>query len=426
MATENQRETPNKRVLIFTSCALVTLLLLVCLPVGGVGYLLWSIWDSETKGPYFNSTSPADLDGDGDLDMVVFTLREEAESILWGGFALYFNRGDGQFDYFQPDMPPVLYISGDSGDLDGDGDVDILLLSPGALFLLRNQGGELQGVEGQFQVDGEIHPEFDTGTPGLLRLADLDSDGLPDAFIGGCCGMQVGWADGSETYLQPVSWNWLNSAETGNIAMRQFPFLDDVHLRDAALGDLDGDGHPDAWAAVQAPRRVGGGELADRVLLNDGAGSLFDSGQRLFTGGSRAVALGDIDGDGDLDALTGGEQGLIVWINQAGAQGGRAGVFAPSGQTLPGEPVRRLFMEDLDGDGDLDALVAGVESARLWWNDGQGGFTNDNQRLDYLERQGVGLGDFNGDGALDFFAGASQNRYQLWWNDGQGQFEAAP
>lgn len=145
MATENQRETPNKRVLIFTSCALVTLLLLVCLPVGGVGYLLWSIWDSETKGPYFNSTSPADLDGDGDLDMVVFTLREEAESILWGGFALYFNRGDGQFDYFQPDMPPVLYISGDSGDLDGDGDVDILLLSPGALFLLRNQGGELQG-----------------------------------------------------------------------------------------------------------------------------------------------------------------------------------------------------------------------------------------------------------------------------------------
>jgi hypothetical protein len=413
-------------VLILASCAVVTLLLLVCLPAGGAAYLVGSIWYEETQGPYFNSTRPADLDGDGDLDMVVFPLREESETIQWGGLALYSNQGNGQFEYFQPELPPYLYITGDSGDLDRDGDVDLLLLSPGMLMLLRNQGGEQQGIEGQFQVDGEIHPEFDTGTPGLLQLADLDGDELLDAFIGGCCGMQIGWEDGSDTYLQPVSWSWLNSGEPGDFDVRQYPFLNDVHLRDTALGDLDGDGHLDAWAAIQAPRQGTAGELADRVLLNDGAGNLFDSGQRLFTGGSRAVALGDVDSDGDLDALTGMDTGIFLWFNQAGRQGGQAGIFLRSEQALPGELVKRLFLEDLDGDGDLDALAAGAEEARLWWNDdGLGHFTADSQRLDYLERQGVGLGDFNGDGALDFFAGASQNRYQLWWNNGQGRFEPA-
>ena len=75
-----------------------------------------------------------------------------------------------------------------------------------------------------------------------------------------------------------------------------------------ALGDLDGDGDLDAWVA-----NVGG---SDTVWLNDGTGTFTDSELKLGTGASVSVALGDLDGDGDIDAWVAnlGEPNT-VWIN---------------------------------------------------------------------------------------------------------------
>ena len=64
-----------------------------------------------------------------------------------------------------------------------------------------------------------------------------------------------------------------------------------------ALGDVDGDGDLDAFVANS--------NQANRVWLNDGSGTFTDSGQSLGDSSSWAVALGDLDGDGDLDAFVG-------------------------------------------------------------------------------------------------------------------------
>lgn len=409
------------RVLIgVIGCLVLVFAAAVCLPLGWLGSTIVQIWYSETKGPFYNSTSSIDLDGDGDLDIVVFTLREETEVTQWGGVALYFNEGEGQFRYVQPDLPPELFISGDSGDLDNDGENDILLLNPDGLMLLRNRGGERTDVTGEFWIVQKIKPDFATGTPGLIKLADLNGDGLLDAFVGGCCGMLLVPMEGRESYLPPVSWLWIQGDPNRPDVIQQLHSLHDVHIRDAAIGDLNGDGLADLWAAVQKPRHGSAGELLDRVLLNDGKGSLTDSRLRIHTGGSSAVALGDVDGDDDLDALVGTLTGGQLWINQGGAQGGQAGVFQRAEQSLAGGLVKYLFLEDLDGDGDLDLIVGEAELARPWWNDGQGGFKPGDQRLNFSERQALGVGDFNGDGALDIFAGGSENTYRLWWNDGQG------
>jgi len=131
-----------------------------------------------------------------------------------------------------------------------------------------------------------------------------------------------------------------------------------------------------------------------------------------------------VDGDDDLDALVGTQNGAVVWINQGGAQGGPTGLFAFSDQKISGDQTRAVFLCDLDGDGDLDAFIAGQQQAVIWWNNGQAMFSMSSQRFRYSERHGLAVEDFNGDGSPDVFAGAETEAYSLWLNQGDGTFVA--
>ena len=79
-------------------------------------------------------------------------------------------------------------------------------------------------------------------------------------------------------------------------------------------------------------------------------------------------------------------------------------------------------MADLDGDSDLDSLIAGTRQAAIWWNDGQGAFSRSNQRFRYSDRHALAIGDFNGDGYPDIFAGAYSEAHSVWFNRGNGTF----
>jgi hypothetical protein len=129
---------------------------------------------------------------------------------------------------------------------------------------------------------------------------------------------------------------------------------------------------------------------ANRVWVNDGSGSFSDSGEALGSSDSRAVALGDVDGDGDLDAFVAnyGGQANRVWVNDGN------GGFSDSGQALGYSDSRAVALGDVDGDGDLDAFVANANQAnRVWVNDGSGTFTDSGQALGSSDSLGVALGD---------------------------------
>lgn len=179
-----------------------------------------------------------------------------------------------------------------------------------------------------------------------------------------------------------------------------------------ALGDLDGDGDLDAFVAND---HIPFSE-ANQVWFNDGNGH-FTAGATLGTADGYAVALGDLDGDGDLDAIVAGVVPGQVWLNQGGAQGGTEGDFA-AGVSFGSFTSYGIALGDVDNDGDLDALVVG-NSNQVWLNNGDATFAA-GPALPFQFSRSVVLADLDGDGWLDAIiadsAEGSNNR--VWWNDG--------
>jgi len=405
----------------------IILLLVLVGVLGLVVLVLYCQMSLEWLGTYRHTTTLADLDGDGDLDVIVGQTRWENEDTSFAGITLWLNQGGGQFAPGDQELPGG--FSAAAGDVDGDGDADLLVLDGYQLTLSLNQGGVQGGKVGVFKTNNPIRPKVWRGhmdMGGSVVLGDLNNDGEVDGFVAGCCYGSSQKPPDNSGHIPSSSWVWINEWDPRGWLVRHtlsLKELDGLPMRAAALGDLDGDGYLDVFAAIGTLTLGGGSSLADRVLLNDGLGNFTDSSQRLGETDSSSVALGDLDGDGDLDALVGTRNGAVVWINQGGAQRGKAGVFASSGQEIAGSQTTAVFLKDLNGDGNLHALIAGVEQADIWWNDGHGTFKRSNQHFRYSNRHGLAVGDFNGDGYADIFAGALAEDYTVWFNQGRGTFQ---
>ena len=187
--------------------------------------------------------------------------------------------------------------------------------------------------------------------------------------------------------------------------------LGTVNSRAVALGDLDGDGDLDAFVTNDG--------LTDEVWLNNGRGRFTISSQSLGAGNGRSVALADLDGDGDLDAMvTNWKQANDVWHNDG------TGAFIPA-PSLGNSQSHGVALGDLDGDGDIDAYVANYNEPNLiWLNDGLGGFDDSGQTLGNARSYGVRLADLDDDGDLDALVANYGDASRVWLNDGMGHFDS--
>lgn len=376
----------------------------------GLRALQWA-WARAENSPSVSEVALADLDGDGSLDAFLAVGRG---NMPFPAYALY-NDGTGRLGGKAQATRQWPGFSVGLGDLNADGRVDALLdISGGGLELFLNQPNGLK--EHGFLAE--------PGPKGVMRLrpvvGDLNGDGRLDVLAAGCCGRPPGESPNTvgNPYLPPYSQVWLQTAEG---RLRPGQRFGEAPSHAAALADLDGDGGPDAFLANGRPLEAGwtsGPPQPNTVWLNDGQGTFHDSGQRLGQSESLAVALGDVNGDGCVDAFLGNRGPDEVWLNDC------RGVFADSGQRLGSGVTEYVFAADLDGDGDLDWLAAGPTEVRAWFNDGTGRFELGRQRLRYSADDAVALGDLNGDGLPDVLV-AGVSATQAWLNDGQGRFTAS-
>ena len=186
-----------------------------------------------------------------------------------------------------------------------------------------------------------------------------------------------------------------------------------------ALGDIDGDGDLDL---------IFGNLGQNRVYVNDGTGTFTHAPANMPSDSdlTRAVALGDVDGDGDLDLVFGNhaQQNRLYLNDGTGTFTDATSVRMPSDSDF----TAALALHDVDGDVDLDLVVGNIgDLNRLYLNDGTGVFSD--VTLTQIPPSGastfhIALGDVDKDGDPDLVLGNSgQNR--LYLNDGSGTFTDA-
>jgi hypothetical protein len=311
-------------------------------------------------GESFNIPT-GDLDSDGDSDVVV--INYQRLSRVW------FNDGHGVFTGSQQ-LGSLSGHGGALGDLDGDEDLD--------LFLVHNMTYDrifLNDGSGVFTATSqELGNEDDYGIH--VVLGDIDNDDDLDALVENYLHHNRVWTNDGNGYFTDSG---QSLGDTNAVAM--------------VLGDLDSDNDLDVFVIND--------DQHDRVWFNDGLGNFTDSGQMLDSlGGWGKVDLGDLDGDEDLDAfVTNTEHGSKVWFNDG------SGNFTVGGYFF-GDSSQKVKLGDMDLDGSLDAVTTHYQLGNLvWLNDGTGYFPYPG--IDYGGSEGIGVSlcDVDLDGDLDIFLG---------------------
>ncbi len=266
--------------------------------------------------------------------------------------------------------------------------VAVLALTAGQVIAAPSDGGGGPLAAGEWTQSSGNLPT--TGTYFGVAFGHVDGDGDLDL---------VASSDGNglRVFLGNGAGGWTpvptHPARTGG-----FSGID--------LGDIDGDGRTDIVAG--SPGVETSTPTGIRVFRGDGTGSFTDVSDSTglpSTGSWRGIALGDVNGDGDLDIAAtsgyGSSEGVHVFV------GDGRGAFDDESTGLPQNQDRdsNVALADFDNDGDLDLAVGGGPGADVFLgNGGSGGsmsWTASSIGLPNTRYAGVSAADLDSDGLVD-------------------------
>jgi len=324
-----------------------------------------------TNNAGIGNSEVGDIDGDGDLD--VLSAGTQVVNI-------YRNTGTGQFPSNSPSLLSISnLVSMKLGDVDGDGDLDILATNVNIstiryrVTLYRNNG------TGTFTADTSTDVASTVSYVSPVTLGDIDGDGDLDllySLSGGSLQVVAHLNNGTGTFGTPLV---QTTASTARIAQLM-------------PGDVDNDGDLDIISiSLDTSGQVG-------IYLNNGTGALTASANYPASNYRGGMAVGDIDGDGDLDvAVPTFEPNSVVNLLLNNGNG----TFV-AGPAIPaGSAGTTVALGDVNGDGNLDLAVSGVQVSVLLNRGGTTFTANPTVTLGSAQVTSLQLVDMDGDGDLD-------------------------
>ena len=417
-------------------------------------------WDryviDDAKVPIGAGGAVADIDGDGDLD-IVFGGKFSSNELWW------WENPAPRFDPGKPWVRRTIKKSGERGhhdtivgDFDGDGRLELVAWNQGGkkLILAKVPADPKSAAEWSYETiftySGDKQYEG-------LASADINGDGKPDIGGGGYWFEHQGGArftahtiDEAQHFTRaaagdlkkggraevvfvagdsagPLKWyEWDGGKWIGNDLLG----FDVNHGHSLAIGDVDGDGNLDifcaemgAWAKESNPKSRAW------VFFGDGRGNFRTT--VVSTGVDiHEAKLGDLNGDGFLDIaskpFTAGGPRVDVWLQiRPAAIGGAFSLDRWERKVIGEKDGKSMFVQsaDIDGDGCVDVVTG------AWWfrNPGGGQAKWDRREIGAPLRNLAAIYDFDNDGAPDLLGTrgeGSQGNSEFAWarNDGAGNF----
>ena len=408
----------------------------------------------------FSQPRFADLDADGDLDLILGSIDQPP---------LYFeNTGAPAAPDFQagPDLfADISALDAEMGvcaDLDGDGDLDLVTGGYTGLHLFENTG---DSTLAEFVEIEDFFSSLAVGSNPVPTLADLDADGDPDLLVGlsedgSLIYYPNSGSSDSAAFLQSQSQNWYD------IGLYAYPWLADLdndadidllagrdgtgfyyyrndgdsaswlwqpanavfaglatatYWNSPCLADLSGDNKKDliyGTAAGPLNYYINTGSLSSPVWTVNT--NLF--GGVLDVGAASSPFLFDFDGDGDLDLVSGSQLGDIKYYKNVGLPS------APAWEThherfaaIDHSIYSAITLGDTDGDSLADAVVGDTGGQLFYHRNTGAGFTYDSSVFSGIDLGYTSvprLADMDGDGDLDIVAGNEDGHLFYFENKG--------
>ncbi|MBD3312796.1 hypothetical protein GF352_05075, partial [archaeon] len=285
-----------------------------------------------------------------------------------------------------------------AGDVDGDGDEDMIitLRGSGEVVWYNNTIGDGSAWTKEIITDTVVQPDG-------VFASDIDSDSDIDVLVALNEDSELAWFE--------------NTIGDGSAWAKHSIKTSFTDVKNVYTADLDGDGDLDALATAYS--------LSSVYWFENTAGDGSSWTEHIIDSaltGTEQVVAGDLDGDGDLDVVVAdaGADDIIWYENNNGD------ASSWSKDTIEGffDYVQIVFIYDMDQDGDLDVIASADNDAEVaWWDNTAGDGSSWSKNIidsSLFHAQGLFVGDFDGDGDPDVFAGQSGS--EVYWYENTNGF----